>query len=401
MQVWAINWHLYVLTHQAIALGMIGLFRVIPIVLFSLLGGAVADAWDRRRVMIVTQSVLALNALALGVLSLAHRIDAPLIYLLTLIGAGAMAFDNPARQSLLPLLVPRPLFTSALSLNSVIMRVATISGPLFAGVIIASGGIPFTYLINAVSFLAVIAALLAIRPHSGTAETGSQPSAVNLADSTPKVKVNAESLREGLRFVIQTPILVWTMALDFFATFFSSASALLPIFARDILHAGARGYGFLAAAEAVGALIAGITLSMSKPIRKQGITVIISVVMYGLATVLFGVSRLFVVSWCALLISGAADAVSTVMRQTIRQLTTPDALRGRMTAVNMVFFMGGPQLGELEAGLVAKWIGAPWSVITGGLGCLFAVTWVAVRSRTLREYTFADEGATVTAPTVA
>ena len=384
MQVWAVNWQLYALTHSPLALGMIGLFRVIPIVLFSMIGGAIADARDRRKVMLVTQSLLALSALVLGLLTWTHRLTAADIYIFTVIGAAAAAFDNPARQSLLPKLVPRQHLPSAVSLNMVVFRVATISGPMLAGVLIAAGGLVFTYLINAVSFLAVILALLAIRPLPADGPEASQP-----------VKVNRQSLQEGLSFVASTPILVWTMALDFFATFFSSANALLPIFARDILHVGARGYGTLAAAEAVGALIAGLALSFGKTIRRQGLAVLWSVVLYGAATIAFGASKVFVVSWIALALTGAADAVSTVLRQTIRQLMTPDHLRGRMTAVTMIFFMGGPQLGELEAGALAGWKGAPWSVVAGGIGCLITVAWVAAKSRVLREYRHAQPDAVV------
>ena len=387
MQVWAINWQLYALTHHALALGLIGLFRVIPIILFSLLGGTVADAWDRRKVMLATQTTLALVAAALGLLTVTHQMTAAHIYLLTVIGAAAMAFDNPARQALIPSLVPREDFASAIALNSIVFRTATIAGPMAAGLLIARGGLGDTYWINALSFLAVIAALLLMRLPAGAAvqNTEAKPEA-------EKSRVSLAALTEGLRFVWQTPILVWTLSLDFLATFFSSANALLPIFAKDILHAGARGYGILAAAEAVGALGAGLVLSLGRPIVRQGKVVLWAVVAYGLATIVFGASRLFWLSWLALAAVGVADSVSTVLRQTIRQLVTPDRLRGRMTSVNMIFFMGGPQLGELEAGLAATWLGAPWSVMVGGLGCLLAVALVAARVPLLRDYRAAEAG---------
>lgn len=376
MQVWAVNWQLYALTHRPLALGLVGLFRVVPIVIFSLIGGAVADAWDRRKVMLATQTTLAVVALALGWLTVTHRITAADIYLLTVISGAAMAFDNPARQALLPHLVPREDFAGAVALNSVVFRVATITGPVLAGLLIARGGLGDTYWINAISFLAVIAALVLMR------DVG----VVVPEPGETRAQVSLDALVEGLRFVWGTPILVWTLSLDFLATFFSSANALLPIFARDILHAGARGYGVLAAAEAVGALGAGLWLSQARTIVRQGQTVLWAVVVYGLATVAFGASRLFWLSWLSLAVVGIADSISTVLRQTIRQLVTPDRLRGRMTSVNMIFFMGGPQLGELEAGLAATWLGAPWSVITGGLGCLLTVALVAARAPLLRHY---------------
>jgi MFS family permease len=379
MQVWAINWQLYALTHHALALGLIGLFRVVPIVLFSLVGGTVADAWDRRRVMLATQTTLAMTAAALGLLTITHQMTAAHIYLLTVVGAAAMAFDNPARQALIPTLVPREDFASAIALNSIVFRTATIAGPMTAGLLIARGGLGDTYWINAASFLAVIAALIAMRLPAGAPAGDAGP-------ETEKARVSVSALTEGLRFVWRTPILVWTLSLDFLATFFSSANALLPIFARDILHVGARGYGVLAAAEAVGALGAGLLLSLGRPIARQGRAVLWAVVAYGLATVVFGASHLFWLSWLALAAVGVADSVSTVLRQTIRQLVTPDRLRGRMTSVNMIFFMGGPQLGELEAGLAATWLGAPWSVMAGGLGCLLTVALVAARAPLLRDY---------------
>ena len=206
------------------------------------------------------------------------------------------------------------------------------------------------------------------------------------AESAGAGAVSLDTLKEGLAFVAKTPILVSTMALDFFATFFSSANALLPIFAKDILHVGPTGYGLLAAAPAVGSLVAGVGVATLPPIVRQGRTLIAAVFVYGLATIGFGFSNVFWLSALFLSATGAADTVSTVLRQTIRQLVTPDRLRGRMVSVNMIFFMGGPQLGELEAGVVAGLAGAPFSVISGGVGCLIAAVLVARRAPGLRRY---------------
>jgi MFS family permease len=177
------------------------------------------------------------------------------------------------------------------------------------------------------------------------------------------------------------------MLLDFFATFFSSATALLPIFAQDILHVGARGYGGLYAAPAVGALLTSAAMvPLTERIERRGPVLLWTVAGYGLATVVFGLSRSFWLTFFCLAMTGATDTVSMVIRNIVRQLETPDHLRGRMTGVNMVFFMGGPQLGELEAGAVANWLGAPFSVISGGLGCLVCTAVVAVATPTLRRY---------------
>jgi MFS family permease len=192
---------------------------------------------------------------------------------------------------------------------------------------------------------------------------------------------------EGLRFVFSTPLIRSTMLLDFFATFFASATALLPIFAQDILHVGAEGYGALSAAPAVGALLASVALvPLIDRIDRRGVTLLWGVIGYGITTVVFGISRSFPLTFVCLALTGATDTVSMVIRNVIRQLHTPDEMRGRMTSVNMVFFMGGPQLGELEAGMVAQGWGAPFSVITGGLGCLLATAWVAWRTPQLRSY---------------
>ncbi len=191
---------------------------------------------------------------------------------------------------------------------------------------------------------------------------------------------------KDLKFVRGQPIIWSTMLLDFFATFFSSANQLLPIFAEKILQVGATGFGILAAAPAVGALLGGSVMSLLSRIRRPGALILASVAVFGVATVIFGVSNSFVVSLIFLGLTGTADAVSTILRATIRQLVTPDHIRGRMTSINMIFFMGGPQLGELEAGVVAALIGAPLSVVTGGLGCLIAVFYIAWKVPMLRLY---------------
>src|SRR5207253_10565681 len=203
---------------------------------------------------------------------------------------------------------------------------------------------------------------------------------------TEQPRISFQALVEGLRFVWRTPIIVQTMTLDFVATFFASANQLLPIYAKDILFVGARGYGFLAAAPAAGAIIAGLIVARMGAIKKQGVTVIVSVAIYGAATIAFGVSRVFWFSLLMLAMVGAADTVSTILRQTIRQLVTPNKLRGRMTSVNMIFFMGGPQLGEVEAGTVAALLGAPLSVVTGGAACVLAATLAFMKARSLRRY---------------
>jgi len=375
MQLVAINWHVYLLTRSPFALGMVGLFRGVPIIICSLIGGVVADAVDRKRLMIGTQGVMLASAGLLTFATLAGLKTVWPIYVLTGISSAAVAFDIPARQALMPMLVPPKDFPNAVSLGLIVFNVAMIAGPWLAGQTLSSHGPATVYAANAVSFLAVIVALFAMQTEGRPAEQSEMTTRVSFA-----------ALKEGLEFVWQTPIIVQTMTLDFAATFFASATALLPIFAEEILHVGARGLGWLAAAPAVGSVITALVMARMGSFRQQGRLVIASVAIFGLATVAFGLSRVFWFSLLMLSVTGAADTISTVLRQTIRQLATPNHLRGRMTSINMMFFMGGPQFGEVEAGIVAALIGAPLSVVTGGLGSLLSALIAMVKGKSLRNY---------------
>ncbi|HEU4713494.1 MAG TPA: MFS transporter [Pyrinomonadaceae bacterium] len=375
MQFVAINWHVYLLTKSAFALGLVGLFRGVPIIICSLAGGVVADAVDRKKLMIVTQSVMLISAGLLTAVTMWGWQSVWPIYVLSGVASAASAFDVPARQSLMPALVPPEVFPNAVSLGLLVFNVATIAGPAIAGFILAESGPAIIYALNAVSFLAVIAALLAMQTSGDPERSVERKNALSFA-----------ALKEGFRFVWNTPIIVQTMTLDFAATFFASATLLLPIFASERLHVDARGYGFLAAAPAIGSVITALVLARLGTLRKQGRLVVVSVAIFGLATAAFGISTVFWFSLLMLAVTGAADTVSTVLRQTIRQLVTPNHLRGRMTSINMMFFMGGPQLGELEAGSLAAVIGAPLSVVTGGLGSIAAAAVAAWKSKSLMDF---------------
>ncbi|HEX2452292.1 MAG TPA: MFS transporter [Vicinamibacterales bacterium] len=381
MQAAAILWHVSLLVpddRRALALGMVGLVRIVPVIVFSLISGVAADAFDRRRLMLLTQSVMAVLAAVLALLTYRGLTTVWPIYLLAACSSAAGAFDLPARQALAPTLVPREHLPNAISLNTIMVQIASVAGPALGGAIIASAGVAWAYAFNAVSYLVVIAALLMMRIKPAA---GSNPTEIQRGDFTMKAAL------EGLRFVFRSPLIRSTMLLDFFATFFSSATALLPIFAQDVLGVGARGYGWLYAAPAAGACIASaIMVRAVERIERRGIVLVGAVLTYGLATAAFGVSRIFWLTFGCLAVTGAADTVSMVFRNLIRQLETPDHLRGRMTGVNMVFFMGGPQLGELEAGLVANWLGPVVSVVSGGIGCLIATGWVAAVTPPLRAY---------------
>jgi len=380
MQNAALLWHVSLLwpEKKALALGLVGLVRVVPIACLSMFSGVVADAWNRRRLMLFTQTSAAVVSLALAVLTFRGLSATWPIYLLAFLGAGVGTFDLPARQALVPTLVPRAHLPNAISMNTIMFQAASVVGPSLAGIVIAAAGVGWVYVANALSFGCVIVALLMMRGVTGKPlREGHEP-----ADD-----ISLRAAREGLKFVFESPLIRSTMLLDFFATFFSSASALLPIFAQDVLHVGAKGYGWLYAAPAVGAVaMSAVMIPLTNRIERRGPVLLWAVAGYGLATVVFGMSTWFWLTFVCLAMTGAMDTISMIIRNIVRQLETPDRLRGRMIGVNMVFFQGGPQLGELEAGAVANWLGPVFSVVSGGIGCLIAVWWVSMSTPTLRHY---------------
>lgn len=372
MQFAALNWHIYLLTNSPIALGLLGLWRFIPIAIFSLIGGVVADSNNRKKILFITQITLTVLSLVLWVSTFFNIVTPIIIYAVTALSAIAVAFDVPPRQAIIPSLVNREHLENAMSLSVIMQKTSMIIGPALSGIFIAKFGVGIIYFINAFSFIAVIAALLMMKT-SGEVEGKTS-------------KLSFRSIIEGLVFVKSETIIWSTMILDFFSTFFSSATAVLPIFALNILKVGPIGFGMLNAAPAIGAVFAGIIMAHIGTIKNQGKILLYSVFLYGTATVIFGFSKIFLLSLLALFFVGVGDCVSTVIRNTIRQLNTPDNMRGRMTSVNMIFFTGGPQLGGFEAGLLAALIGGPLSVVFGGVGTLAIAGMVALKFKTLRNY---------------
>jgi MFS family permease len=366
MQQWALFWHISQLSKNPIAVSVVGGVRFAAVLCFSLIGGLVADRYNRRTILFFTQSVSTLVAVALGLLTLTGRIQLWHIYVLTAIQAVAMAFDLPARQALMPNLVPRDILPSAFSMQSIAFNTGSIVGPAASGIVIGYLGQDAVYFINAATFLAVILALILLRDvpqHQAETKTG--------------LRAALTDIRVGIRFIRDQPLIMSTMFLDFLATFFSSANTLLPYFAQNVLHVGEVAYGWLAAAQSTGAVVVGLVVSQYNQIRRQGVLLLGAVMVFGTATILFGVTRLYVLVFLALALMGAADSVSTIIRNTVRQMLTPDSLRGRMTGINQIFFMGGPQLGEVEAGAVAQYFGVPFAIISGGIGTLLGV-WLIV-----------------------
>jgi len=374
MQLAAIHWHIRELTGEPdpLALGGIGLARILPVIVFSLIGGTVADSFNRRRILFITQSALAIQAAILALLTYLGHLTVWHIYILTALQATIAAFDLPARQAMIPNLVPREDLPSAFSLSSIALNTGAIAGPALGGIVIASFGLDAVYLLNAISFLAVIAALVLI---------GHVPQEEHLMGG-----VNLGAVWDGLRFILSRQLILSTMVMDFFATFFASANTMMPIIARDILKVNEIGYGWLVSAQSIGSVAAGLVLSQVKYLRKQGPLFLGSVAIFGVATILFGLANSFLLAMNALMLVGAADAVSTIIRNTIRQMQTPDNIRGRMTSVNQVFFMGGPQLGEVEAGLVATAFSVPFAIISGGIGTILAAGLIVAKWPSLLRY---------------
>jgi len=374
MRIVAVDWLVYQLAIKqglspALALGFIGLMRVIPMTIMALFAGVIADRYERRKVIIVTSCVA---LVASTVLALAAELTTPaiwLVYSMVVVTAIASSFEMPARQALTAALVPRDILSQAMSANIISWQIATVLGPSLGGIVIAAFGVVPLFWFDAVSYLAVVSAAFMMTPVI-VASTGRPP--VRLADAF-----------EGLKFVFKHRLLASTMLLDFFATFFGACTTLMPIFASEILHVGAQGYGFMRAAPSVGALLAAVFLTTRK-IRSQGKVLLVSVGIFGLSIALFGISSWYPLTVIVLAMSGAADTVSMIIRGTLRQLITPDELRGRMTAVTMIFVAGGPQLGEFVVGLTASVIGVPLAVLVGGIICMGVVTGTAIRVPELR-----------------
>jgi len=371
MHVVAVSWQVYELTKNPLALGAIGVARIVPLVLLALGSGVLADALDRRKLMLFSQVAMMLCSAALALASSLGIVTIWWIYIITALSSAAATLGLPARQAIVPSLVPREQLSSALSLNIISWQAATIMGPTLGGFVIAGMGVASVYWIDAISFIAVIVALLLMRVGAVIGE---------------RRPVSLRAALEGFVFVRKNTLIWSTMLLDFLATFFSSATVLLPLFATDILQVGPEGVGLLYAAPSIGAVVASAILSVWGTLRRQGPVLFVAVALYGICTLVFGLSTSFWLSVLMLIGVGASDTVSMVVRQTIRQLTTPDEMRGRMTAVGMLFFAGGPQLGEIEAGVAARLMGGPLSVAAGGLACVLTVVVLSALTPKLRGY---------------
>ena len=299
-----------------------------------------------------------------------------MLYGATMLLAIFTSLEQPSRQSMIPNLVPRENLAQALALQGTQRYVPIIAGPSLAGVLLAFSGPAACYAVDACSWIAMLSALRLLRtkiPEGGGWKT-----------------VSLNSLRQGFRFVWSHGVIFPLMLLDFSATFFGNARGLFPIFARDILFVGPRGLGLLYASRAVGSLLAAIGMTVLGPVRRGGRWIIIGIAIYGLSTALFAESQIFWLSVFMLALTGTGDTISSILRSTINQLSTPDELRGRMSSINSIFTSNGPQLGQFESGLVAAWLGAEASALTGGLATLAVLAAVAIAYPVVRRYRIQD-----------
>jgi MFS family permease len=399
MQIFTINWHVYELLQnrvysfallnwhltfnaQVLGLGMLGAVRILPIFLFAMFGGLLADRHDRRLLIIWAQVLAGLSTLLLTILTFSGYITVPLLYIFTAINVAISAFDEPAQTALYPELVPLEHLPNAATLYSLLWDTGTITGPALAGLLIASTSLGVVYLLNTLSFIVALLAVIFISHRRPVDKRETQEALLQM---------NWHNVVEGFRFVWGTRLIRGAMFLDCAATFFASARTMLPFVAGQMLHVGVRGYSLLAIAQPIGSFSTGIILALQKRLHRQGPLLIGGALLYGLATAFFGLSTSFMLSAILFGLTGVGDMLSTVVRSNIRQQWTPDALRGRMNGVQMIVAFGGPQMGELEAGIVAALIGVPLTIFTGGIITVFIIGWFAWRYPELRKYNTYNE----------
>jgi MFS family permease len=372
----ALPFQLYLLTRSALLVGLLGAVEVVPLVSMSLLGGAIADRMDRRRLLLLTQIGLVVTSGALALLPALGRPPVAALYALGGLLAGCNALQNVAMSSLLPNLIDRPRLPRVLAVTYGLSALATVMGPGLGGLLIAGLGVQAAYTVDAVSCLAIVATVLRIAP---------QPP-ITMGDH-PKV---LSSIAEGLRYVRGNRALVGSFAIDLVAMTFGMPRALFAVLAVSVFHAGAAGTGALYAAVPAGATIAALLTGWINHARRLGIVVIWAVAVWGAAVVLAGLMRSLWPAVGLLAVAGAADSISAVCRSTINQTVTPDHMRGRMSATFSLVVSGGPRLGDIESGSVAGAAGVRFSVVSGGLLCMVGVVVIALAFPALRAYDTAD-----------
>jgi MFS family permease len=364
----ALPYQVYQLTRSPLAVGLIGLAQVVPLIAFSILGGVVADHFDRRKVLLATESGLAVTALLFVAGALMGRPPLGLLYGTAALQSALTALGSPARQAAIPNLVSRKQLSSALALNQVLFQLSDVAGPAVGGLLIAKLGLAWAYGVDAISFGAAILAVSAMRPLPPRRAEGEEAPARGLA-----------GVRQGFAYLRGRRVLQSTFTVDLIAMIFGMPRAVFPVLTAEVFHVGPAGLGLLYTAPAVGALAAVVTTGWVRHVRHQGSAVLWSVAVWGLAITAFGLSTgLFWLGLFFLAVAGAADVVSAIFRGTILQGTVPDSLRGRLSAIHLMVVTGGPRLGDLEAGAVAQVTSPVFSVVSGGAVCVLGVAALAL-----------------------
>ncbi len=357
----AVGWQIYALTHSTFALGMVGLAQFTPLLLLTLVVGHVADRFDRRRILTICRGIEGATAATLAVASLTHHIRPAGIFCAVAVIGAARAFENPSTQAITPNLVPSEMVPQAIAWSSSANQTASIIGPALGGFLYIAGA-QLPYAIAGLLFLVAAVLSLGIRLWN--------PIAVKSLNT-------ATSIFSGIRYIRDHKNILGAISLDLFAVLLGGATALLPAYAHDILHTGPWGLGLLRLSPAIGALTTSVIIA-HHPIRKHaGLRMFFAVIVFGLATIAFALSRSVWLSMAILIVLGSADVMSVVVRSTLVQLETPDGMRGRVSAVNTLFIGTSNQLGEFESGLTASWLGLIPATIIGGLGSIaVALVWM-------------------------
>lgn len=368
----AMAWQIYELTDSPLQIGMLGLVRAVPQMFILLFGGLLADAMNRRKLMMVTQASLFFVSGALALLTLTGQVTPLKLYGVTVFLALFSSLESPSRQAIVTNLVPAEDLARAFAIFSTQRQIATIAGPSIAGLVLAFAGPSLCYGVDAASWLIMVASLALIRtklPERGGWRT-----------------ISLDSLRAGFRFVWSHAVIFPFLMMDFGANIFGTVRSLFPIYARDILAVGPQGLGILYAASAAGALLGALGFNLWGPARQAGRWILFGVTIYGLTLLLFAGSHLFWLSVLLLVGSGIGDTISAILRSTINQLSTPDELRGRMASINSIFTNSGPQLGQFQAGALAALIGTELAATSGALVILLIVAVLAARFPHVRDY---------------
>lgn len=374
----AMAWQIYELTNSPLQIGLIGLARAVPQMIILLFGGLLADAMNRRKLMMITQASLFFVSGTLALLTLAGQVTPLKLYAVTVFLALFSSLESPSRQSMVTNLVPAEDLSRALAIANTQRQIATIGGPSIAGVILAFAGPTACYAIDAISWLVMLSALALIRtqpPERGGWRT-----------------ITLSSLTEGFRFAWGHLVIFPLLMMDFGVNIFGTVRTLLPIYARDILAVGPQGLGVLYGASAAGALLGSFGFSLWGPVRQAGRWILIGVTIFGICLLLFAQSHIFWFSVLLLVGSGIGDAISAILRATINQLSAPDELRGRMASIHSVFTNSGPQLGQFQIGALASVIGAEFAAMSGAVIILMIVGVLVVGFPHVRDYRLGQAG---------